>query len=41
MDNVTTIRISKITRQQLASQGSKFETYDTIIQKLIQERKSE
>ncbi len=33
---VTTIRISKDTREKLASMGSKNDTYDKIIQKLME-----
>jgi len=36
---VTTIRISKDTREKLASIGSKRDTYDKIIQKMIESRK--
>jgi len=32
----TMIRVSKRTREQLADMGSKKETYDTIIQRLLQ-----
>ena len=32
----TMIRVSKRTREQLADIGSKRETYDTIIQRLLQ-----
>jgi len=35
MSSVTTIRISKETREQLASKGTKKETYEDIIQRLL------
>jgi len=38
MSSITTIRISKETRELLASKGLKNETYDKIIQKIIGEK---
>jgi len=37
MHNQTTIRISKETREHLASLGTKNDTYDKIIQKILGE----
>jgi predicted CopG family antitoxin len=37
--DLTTIQISKETRDELAEMGKKGETYDEIIQKLIQHMK--
>jgi len=36
MSSVTTIRISKETRERLALLGSKKDTYDNIIQKILE-----
>jgi len=36
MDELTTVRITKRTREKLAELGSKKETYEDIIQRLIE-----
>lgn len=36
MDNITTLKIRKETREQLAEIGTKKETYDDIIQRLME-----
>ncbi len=42
MDSVahTTIRLKVSTREALADQGKKFDTYDMIINKMIESRKA-
>ena len=39
MENITTIQISKQTREMLAEMGKKGDTYDDIIRKLIEKAK--